>query len=191
MLTLRRPSRALAGEDVGVVFDRIGGRAWTLAVWIVHDEQIAADVVVEAFTLAQRARAAAVRGDAILLCEVRRLAIAAATATAPADHDNDDGPLGQPSGPPDAPVAAAICALPEPQRVAIELVLLGRLGVAAIAAATTMPSGDVTVRLAEALRVLQPILHRGVPVAVSARAAAPGRPQSPAAARSASARSDG
>jgi hypothetical protein len=172
MLTTQAPG-ANGVELVAVQFDRVGGRAWTLAVWMMEDQQLAADVVVETFTPLEPTRRRAAGDDASLLCDLRRRAIATVPARA---------------GPGDGGTADAITSLPEEQRAVIELVLRGRLDVAAIAAATMTPRAEVITSLAAAARTLEPMVERAP---VSAPAAPAGRRPSPRGARSASARSEG
>jgi hypothetical protein len=143
-------------EAVGAVVDRLGSRAWALAVWTLGDETRAAEVVVAAFRLPALMPGGARVDDASLLCHVRREAVEVAKSTpqAPARRfqrrpDVDTDALSVPD---------AIALLPDAQREVIELATLGRLSATAIAGATGLPRGEVISLLAAAMRTMRTML---------------------------------
>ena len=153
MVTRRRTPRFReADEPAGAAFDRVGARAWSLARWIVDDDELAADVLVAAFGFPRSGSG----DDAALLCDVRRRAVAAASSrnAAPADHRASPG-----VDPPPTSVPGAVAALPEPQRAVIELAVFGQLDAAAIASGLDLPHGEVLSLIACAMRTLGPLLR--------------------------------
>ena len=123
---------ARANGPVGMQFDRDEGRSWTLALWLMEDEQVAADIAVDAIRPATRRPPGSVARDAErLLGEAHRGSLRTRAPAALPDAIND---------------------LPGPQRAVVELVLRGRLDVAA-----AMASGTPAItRLADALRGDEP-----------------------------------
>ena len=73
--TRGRPRPVVAIKRPATVFDQLEARAWVLAVWIVRDVQLADEIVVAAFSGRRRHGPF---GEAGLLCQVRRLALAVA-----------------------------------------------------------------------------------------------------------------
>jgi RNA polymerase sigma-70 factor (ECF subfamily) len=165
---------AVAAGDVGALdhlYERYGAMAYSIALRITGEPASAEDVVQEAFIGAWRnaPRYAAERGSvrAWILSIVHHRAIdavrrrRAATALPEAD-----APLPQVLTLPDAwaevearldgaAVRAALAALPETQREAIELAYFGGLTQVEIAARTGVPLGTVKSRLRLALVALR------------------------------------
>ena len=121
------PTAARANGPVGVQFDRDEGRSWTLALWMMEDQQVAADIAVDAIRPRPRPPGRVARDAERLLAEAHR---------------------GSPRTRAPAALPDAINYLPDPQQAVVELVLRGRLDVAA-----AMSSGTPAItRLADALR---------------------------------------
>ena len=151
--------RRATTSDAGAIFDRVGARAWALAVWLVADERLAEEILVAAFTdplLARRLR----QGGAGLLLNVRERALAAtsnaASILASSSVEHADGAETTREG----AVEAAIKDLPEPQRGFVELALFGKLSVEELAAVSGTPRSVVTASLEAAMRILRPVLIR-------------------------------
>jgi hypothetical protein len=135
--------RRAAECQVAELYDRIGVRAWRLAMWIVADEQAASAVVLRAFLAAQQESRLDRRADAGLLIDVRRRAVAV-VATRRGSLETDCASLRDTVG-----------SLSEPQRAVVELALFGDLSISSIAAATGMPRGDVLRLMVDGLRALR------------------------------------
>jgi hypothetical protein len=127
------------------VFDQVEARAWVLAVWIVRDVQVADDIVIAASAPTASGEP---RSEAALLCDVRRLALAAAPALRPTTDSAAEA------------VRGAILDLPDGQREAVELSLFGGLSIDALALVTVAPRAVVVDRLVDAMRTLRPVLGR-------------------------------
>jgi DNA-directed RNA polymerase specialized sigma24 family protein len=133
-----------AGErQVAELYARVGVRAWRLAVWIVHDERAASDVVLAAFRAAQQDARLDDGGDAGLLIDVRRRALAVAGARRRRVETDC------------ATMRATVRSLSEPQRGVIELALFGDLTISSIAAATDTPRGEVLRLMVDGLCALR------------------------------------
>jgi len=128
-------------------FDRVGAQAWRVALWIVRDEQLAHDIVVEAFAHPREATRR-IPDDASLLYDVRRRAIEAATSR-PTTSASDQTTELEPER-----MSSAVARLAEPQRAVVELAIIGELNATAIARATYVPRKTVIALLADALRRL-------------------------------------
>jgi DNA-directed RNA polymerase specialized sigma24 family protein len=138
------------------LFDRLGARAWALAIWIVKDEELASEILVAAFAHAGRDAAA---DDADLLCDVRSRAVDVAGRRGRATRHRVGPPAS--AGGPGARAQAAVAGLPEAQREIIELAVLAGLDAGTIAARLGRPRSEVLSLLADALRTLQPALRHG------------------------------
>ncbi|MEO9176551.1 MAG: hypothetical protein ABI317_13635 [Gaiellales bacterium] len=136
-----RPAVAMLRAGVGEAVDRVGARAWAVAIWIVQDEQLASAILVAAFARASDEGRSGPQHDASLVSDVRRKAIAARP--------------GPPERAASGTVRSAITGLPEPQRGILELALLGRLTVPAIAATLELQPADVLSSIAGALLALR------------------------------------
>ena len=127
------------------MFDQVEARAWVLAVWIVRDVQAADELVVSVFAADATARR---RGTTTgSLCDVRRLAIAAAPAPRRLRCAGEA-------------VRETILSLPDAQREAVELSLFGGLSIDGLAAVTRTPRPVVIDLLVDAMRMLRPVLGR-------------------------------
>jgi len=127
-------------------FDRVGAQAWRVALWIVRDEKLAHDIVVEAFAHPREATRR-IPDDASLLYDVRRRAIEAASR--PPRSASDRTTALEPDR-----ISSAVAHLEEPQRAVVELAIIGELNATAIARATYVPRKTVIALLADALRRL-------------------------------------
>jgi DNA-directed RNA polymerase specialized sigma24 family protein len=135
--------RRASDGQVAELYARVGVRAWRLARWILHDEQAASEVMLQAFRAAQQESHVGGADDAGLLMDVRRRAMAGATA-----HRRRVASDG-------ATMRDAVGALSEPQRGVVELALFGDLSISSIATATDTPRADVLRLMVDALRALR------------------------------------
>lgn len=141
-----RPADATK-EAAGAAFDRVGARAWRLALWITGHEGIAAQVVSETFANPID-KAGATRSDVSLLGEVH-LRARQARATLPRSETAGTPAVGM-------TVLQSIAALTAPQRAVIDLALVARLSMDEIAVATAAPRAEVMLLLHSALQALAP-----------------------------------
>ncbi len=125
----------------------MGARAWSLALWIVGQEGVAAQVVSETFACPVD-EAGASRSDVSLLGEVHLRALQARAAL----------PRSEAAGPPAvaSTMLEAVAALTAPQRAVIGLALVARLSMDEISVATTAPRAEVMLLLHGALQALAP-----------------------------------
>jgi DNA-directed RNA polymerase specialized sigma24 family protein len=153
-------------DDALVAYERVGAAAWRLAIWIVRDERLAADIVVEAFASRPVAPSGA-RNDAGLLVHVRRRAIAVAHGHGSCLVGSRDAVPGASRARVDIDAATmrdTVGALSEPQRAVIELALFGGLSVTSIATATGASRAQVLRLMVEAMQALRLALAlRGPP----------------------------
>ena len=149
----------LVGEDGATVFDRVGARAWRLAVRIVDDPRRADEIVVDTFTGFSDASGRIVVDDARLLCDVHRRSRAVAAEspanTSPRCRRSDRGTGRHDSGIAVATVRTAVIGLPEPQRTMIELAVFGGLSVTAIAAVIGVARSAVLMQLSDGMRTIK------------------------------------
>ena len=122
-------------------FERLGDRAWTLALWLTGHEGASGDAVAAAFAMCASAPHHAWEDDGEILREVRLQALA--RIDAPRRTDDEGGRM-----------AALVAAMRPLQREVIELAVIGRIVPASIARLLGMPPQDVLELLATGLREL-------------------------------------
>ena len=144
-------------DDALGAYERVGAAAWRLAIWIVRDERLAADIVVEAFSSCPVAPSGA-ESDAGLLVDVRCRAIAVAHGHRSCPADSRDPVPGASCAGLDTDAATmreTVGAFSELQRAVIELALFGGLSVTSIATATGASRPQVLQLMADAMQALR------------------------------------